>query len=101
MVCVTTNRTMSESESEPDPEEIREQLVEAFQGAAYPVTNPMEFMPALPDGPATTVESGEFSVSIGELEAATDDTDRFPYYGPEAVADDLVDVLWEDGELPR
>ena len=97
---------MSESESdpeleaEPDPEEIREQLVEAFEGAAYPVTNPMEFMPALPDGPATTVESGGFSVSIGELETATDDTDRFPYYEPEAVADDLLDVLWEDREPP-
>ena len=93
---------MSEStpEPEPDPQEIRDQLVEAFEGAAYPVTNPMEFMPALPDGPATTVESGAFSISIGELEAATDDTDRFPYYGPEAVADDFLEVLWEDGEPP-
>ncbi|APX96406.1 MTH865 family protein [Natronorubrum daqingense] len=88
--------------SEPDPEEIRSQLVEAFDGADYPVSNPMEFLPALPNGPATTFESGDFSMSIMELQNASDggDSDRYPYHGPEEVADDIVDGLQDAGELP-
>lgn len=88
--------------SEPDSEEIREQLIDAFEGAEYPVSNPMEFLPALPNGPATTFESGEFSMSIMELQNATDgdSSDRFPYHGPEEVADDIVEGLQEAGELP-
>lgn len=88
--------------SEPDPEEIREQLIDAFEGADYPVSNPMEFLSTLPNGPATTFESGEFSISIMELQNATDgdNSDRFPYHGPEEVADDIVEGLQEAGELP-
>ena len=89
--------------SEPDPEEIQAQLVDAFEGADYPVSNPMEFLPALPNGPATTFESGNFSMSIMELQNASDgndDEDRFPYDGPEEVADDIVEGLQDAGELP-
>ncbi|WP_436344252.1 MTH865 family protein [Natronorubrum sp. FCH18a] len=87
--------------SEPDPEEIRAQLIDAFEGADYPVSNPMEFLPALPNGPATTFESGDFSMSVMELQNASDgDGDRFPYHGPEEVADDIVEGLQDAGELP-
>lgn len=87
--------------ADPDPEEIRDQIVDAFDGVEYPVANAMEFLPALPDGPATTFESGSFSMSVMELQEATaDGAVRFPYHGPEAVADDFVDGLREAGELP-
>lgn len=90
--------------SEPDPAEIHEQLIDAFEGADYPVSSPMEFLPALPNGPATTFESGDFSMSIMELQNAGDgdsgDEDRYPYHSAEEVADDIVEGLQEAGELP-
>ncbi|THE64361.1 hypothetical protein D8Y22_13175 [Salinadaptatus halalkaliphilus] len=89
--------------SEPDPEAIREQLIDAFEGADYPVSNPMELLPALPNGPATTFESGDFSMSVMELQNASDGSDtgdRFPYDAPEEIADDIVDGLQDAGELP-
>ena len=97
MGFVVTDCTMSE----PDVEEIRAQLVDAFEGADYPVSNPMEFLPALPNGPATTFESGDFSMSIMELQNASDGgDDRYPYHGPEEVANDIIEGLQDAGELP-
>lgn len=96
VACVIEGRM-----SEPDPEAIRAQLIDAFEGADYPVSNPMEFLPALPNGPATTFESGDFSMSIMELQNAADgDEDRYPYQSPEEVADDIVAGLQDAGELP-
>ncbi|WP_049925941.1 MTH865 family protein [Halopiger goleimassiliensis] len=88
--------------SDADPDEIHEQLVDAFEGADYPVENPMELLPALPNGPATTFESGDFSMSIMQIQSASegDPTERFPYDSPEAIADDIVEGLQEAGELP-
>ncbi|GAB7017256.1 MTH865 family protein [Halostagnicola bangensis] len=91
--------------TEPDTEDIREQLVDAFEDANYPVSNPMELLPALPNGPATTFESGDFSMSVMDLRNAaqgTDDTeDRFPYETPESLADDIVEGLQDADKLPK
>lgn len=90
--------------TEPDTEAIRRQLIDAFEGADYPVSNPMELLPALPNGPATTFESGEFSMSVLELrdgaQRTSGATDGFPYETPEALADDIVDGLQDAGKLP-
>jgi len=37
----------------PD-EEIRQQLIAVFEAAQYPLTDPFELIPVLPDGAATT-----------------------------------------------
>lgn len=91
--------------TEPDTEDIRRQLVDAFEGVDYPVSNPMELLPALPNGPATTFESGSFSMSVLELRSAAKETDgtsdRFPYETPEALADDIVEGLQDAGKLPN
>lgn len=90
-------RTMSDA----DPNELREQLIDAFEGADYPVSNPMDFLPALPNGPATTFESGEFSMSVMELNNAVDDDqgERFPYDSAEEVAEDIIEGLKDRGEI--
>jgi hypothetical protein len=87
--------------SDADPDELREQLIDAFEGADYPVSNPMDFLPALPNGPATTFESGDFSMSVMELNNAVDEDqgDRFPYDNAEEVADDIVEGLQERDEI--
>lgn len=87
--------------SDADPNELREQLIDAFEGANYPVSNPMDFLPALPNGPATTFESGEFSMSVMELNNAVDDDqgERFPYDSAEEVAEDIIEGLRDRGEI--
>ncbi len=81
-----------------DEAELREQLIDAFEDADYPVSGPMELVPALPDGPSTTFESGEFSMTAMELNAKTSGGD-FPYEGVEPLVDDLLEELRERGEL--
>ena len=50
-----------------DKEDLRQQFTEAFEGADYPVNSPMDLVPALPQGPGTTFESGDFSMTAMEL----------------------------------
>jgi len=42
--------------------DLREQMIAAFEDADYPISSPMDLVPALPDGPGTRFESGEFSM---------------------------------------
>jgi len=77
--------------------ELREQFTEAFGGAEYPVNNPMDLLPALPQGPATTFESGEFSMSVMEMQNIDiEDVDastepEFPYGSVDVLVDDLME----------
>ncbi|MFC6719286.1 MTH865 family protein [Natrialbaceae archaeon GCM10025810] len=89
--------------AEPDVDEVRRQLIDAFEGADYPVSNPMELLPALPNGPATTFESGDFEMSVMELQSASGGgmQERFPYDSPEEIADDVIEGLQDAGELPE
>ena len=36
-----------------DRDELREQMMDAFEGADYPINSPMDLVPALPQGPGT------------------------------------------------
>ncbi|MFA9427592.1 MTH865 family protein [Natronorubrum sp. A-ect3] len=81
-----------------DVDEIREQMIDAFEGADYPISSPMDLVPALPNGPGTKFESGDFSVTAMELNTKTSGGD-FPYDDPEAFVDDIIEDLKEQGEL--
>lgn len=76
--------------------ELRRQFTDAFEDANYPVQNPMDLLPALPNGPATTFESGDFSMSVMEMQNIdVDDVDvdtnpDFPYENVDALVDDLM-----------
>ncbi len=76
-----------------DRAELREQFVEAFEDADYPVSSPMDLVPALPDGPSTTFESGEFSMTAMELNTKL--SGDFPYEDVDAFVDDVMDELAE------
>lgn len=88
-----------------DVEELRPQFIEAFEGADYPVSNPMDLLPALPNGPATSFESNGVSFTVMEMQnmdAGDIDTDTepdFPYESVEDLVDDLCDGLKEAQEL--
>jgi hypothetical protein len=81
-----------------DEAELREQMIDAFEGAEYPVSNPMDLVPALPDGPGTTFESEEFSMTAMELNTTLSGGD-FPYDTVDALVDDIMTELRSQGEL--
>ena len=75
-----------------DKAELREQMEEAFGEADYPISSPMDLVPALPNGPSTTFESGDFSMTAMELNQAVGSGD-FPYDDVEAFVDDVMTSL--------
>jgi hypothetical protein len=80
-----------------DEAELREQMEEAFEGADYPISSPMDLVPALPNGPSTKFESGDFSMTAMELNTKLDGD--FPYENPESFVDDVIAQLKEQDEL--
>ena len=79
--------------------ELREQLTDAFEGADYPVSNPMELVPALPNGPATRFEADDVSFTAMELATKLSDTQDFPYENVESLVDDVLAGLKEKDML--
>ncbi|MFB6083693.1 MAG: MTH865 family protein [Halorientalis sp.] len=75
-----------------DRDDLRQQMIDAFEGADYPISSPMDLVPALPNGPSTTFESGDFSMTAMELNTKLSGGD-FPYDSAEAFVDDVVDEL--------
>ena len=80
-----------------DRDDLREQFVEAFEDADYPVASPMDLVPALPDGPGTRFESGEFEMTAMELNTKISGG-NFPYGSVEEFVDDVMTQL-EDQDL--
>ena len=78
-----------------DKDDLRQQFTEAFENAEYPVNSPMDLVPALPDGPGTKFESGDFSMTAMELNAKAGGNQEFPYESVEEIVDDLMDALEE------
>ena len=81
-----------------DKEDLREQFVEAFEGADYPSSSPMDLVPALPDGPGTRFESGDFSMTAMELNTKLSGG-NFPYDDVDSFVDDVIEQLEEQDLL--
>ena len=81
-----------------DKEDLREQFVEAFEDADYPISSPMDLVPALPDGPGTRFDSGDFSMTAMELNTKLSGG-NFPYDDVESFVDDVIDQLEEQDLL--
>jgi len=77
-----------------DTDDLRQQLIDAFEGADYPINSPMDLVPALPDGPGTTFESGDFSMTAMELNTKLGGGE-FPYDDVESFVDDVMAQLEE------
>ena len=81
-----------------DKADLRQQMIDAFEGADYPISNPMDLVPALPNGPGTRFESGDFSMTAMELNTKLP-SGNFPYDDPESFVDDVMENLEEEGYL--
>jgi hypothetical protein len=82
-----------------DEDELREQFLDAFGGADFPVNSPMDLVPALPEGPQTTFESGDFEMTAMELNTQGGSAADFPYETVEDLVDDIIDGLKDEGYL--
>jgi hypothetical protein len=82
-----------------DKDDLRQQFVDAFEGADYPVNSPMDLVPALPNGPGTTFESGDFSMTAMELNTKGGGSQEFPYDNVDDLVDDIMDGLEDQGYL--
>ena len=69
---------------------MRRQLTEVFGAASYPVTDPFELIPVLPDGAATTFEAGDVTIGAMELGMEYADYQEYPYESVEPLVDDLM-----------
>jgi hypothetical protein len=83
--------------SDDERSDLRDQMVEAFEGADYPINSPMDLVPALPSGPSTKFEAGDFSMTAMELNTKLGSGD-FPYDSVDAFVDDVMDQL-DDQDL--
>ena len=81
-----------------DEAELREQMIDAFENADYPISSPMDLVPALPNGPSTKFESGDFSMTAMELNTKLSGG-NFPYENPESFVDDVIEQLNEQDEI--
>ena len=81
-----------------DEDDLREQMIDAFGGADYPISSPMDLVPALPNGPGTRFESGDFSMTAMELQTKLPGGD-FPYDDVESFVDDIMENLEKEGFL--
>ncbi len=81
-----------------DRDDLRAQFIDAFEGADYPISSAMDLVPALPDGPGTRFESGDFAMTAMELNTKLGGGE-FPYDSVESFVDDIMDELEEQGYL--
>ncbi len=79
--------------------ELREQFTEAFEGADFPVSNQMDLVPALPNGPGTKFEAGDVSFTAMEMAAKLGSHQEFPYESVEALVDNVIEGLKAEGMI--
>ncbi|QCD64233.1 MULTISPECIES: MTH865 family protein [Halomicrobium] len=79
-----------------DKDDLREQFTEAFEEADYPISSPMDLVPALPSGPSTKFESGDFSMTAMELNTKLGGD--FPYDSVDEFVDSVMEQL-DDQDL--
>jgi len=59
----------------------------------------MDLVPALPNGPGTTFESGDFSMTAMELNTKGGGNQEFPYENVDDLVDDIMEGLEDQGYL--
>lgn len=80
-------------------DQLREQMIDAFGGAEYPVSNQMDLVPTLPDGPGTRFEADDVSFTAMELATKLADVQNFPYESAEDLVEDILDGLEAKGMI--
>ncbi|WP_058991848.1 MTH865 family protein [Haloarcula sp. CBA1127] len=83
--------------TEDTAEQLRAELEAVFTSAEYPVEEPMELVPVLPDGPSTTFEAGDVRVGVMDFGTEYAEYQDYPYETAAALVDDLMAGFREEG----
>lgn len=83
--------------SEDEADALRAELEAVFGDTEFPVEDPMELVPALPDGPATTFEVGEITVEVMDFGTTYADYQDYPYETAADLVEDLMTGFREEG----
>ncbi|WP_435335507.1 MTH865 family protein [Haloarchaeobius sp. TZWWS8] len=73
--------------------EVREQLHAMLAPATYPVADPFELVPTLPDGPTTRVTVGSARYTAMELAVRLASHQSFPYESVDELVDDVIAAM--------
>jgi len=79
--------------------ELREQFERTFGRAEFPLRDPFELLPLLPDGPATEFTAGDVTVPAIDLGMVYGQYQTYPYESVTALVDDLITGLEREGVL--
>lgn len=80
-----------------DPlDEMRQQLRDVFGQAEYPLTDPFELIPVLPNGAATTFEAGDVTIGAMDLGMGYAEYQEYPYEDVDSLVDDLLRGMKDD-----
>ena len=79
--------------------QLREQFHDAFDEANYPVSNQMDLVPALPNGPGTKFQAGDVNFTAMELAAKLGGHQEFPYENSDQLVDDVIAGLKAEGMI--
>ena len=82
-----------------DKDDLRQQFIDAFEGADYPISSPMDLVPALPDGPGTEFEADGVTLSAMEMAAKLGSHQDFPYDDVDSLVDDVIEGLKAEGMI--
>lgn len=82
--------------SKSPEDQIRSQLETVFSRAEYPVTDPFELIPVLPNGAATTFEADDITIGAMELGREYSEYQEYPYEDVEGLVDDLMTGLHDN-----
>ena len=80
-------------------ETFREQFIEVFGKADFPLDSPFKLIPLLPDGIRTTFESGDITIPAIDLGMKFGEYQEYPYEKVEDLVDDLIHGLREEGVI--
>lgn len=78
---------------------LRDQFEAVFRDATYPVTDPFELLPVLPEGPATEFSADGVTIPAIELGMTYGKYQSYPYQSVEGLVDDLIYALKQEGDL--
>jgi hypothetical protein len=85
--------------SESPEAALREAFETTFGSAEYPLHDPFELLPLLPDGAETVFRAGPVEVPAIDLGMRYGRYQSYPYDSVDELVDDLIRGLKAEGEL--
>lgn len=96
---MTTGESREISNPTATERALRSQFTSVFGDASFPLTDPLDLIPLLPDGPSTTFDADGVTVEAIELGMTYGKYQQYPYDSVENLVDDLIAGLKAEGEL--